>query len=117
MGLSMKTEGDVLCGGKWKSTCADCPEGHGEAWCNGVCVWTTQGGGNCVAKACCTSNTAECNACTAGVSVAVYCANNAHASGCSGGCILQGMSCAAAPCVGCQQLLCCPGSQCMPAYN
>merc|ERR1711935_1011464 len=80
---------------KWKSTCADCPEGHGEAWCNGVCVWTTQGGGNCVAKACCTSNTAECNACKAGVSVDVYCANNAHASVPGCGCILQGNSCTA----------------------
>merc|ERR1712194_146326 len=73
------------------STCADCPEGHGEAWCTAT-----------------TSNTAECNACKAGVSVDVYCANNAHASVPGCGCILQGNSCTAGG-----TLRCCQGFQCM----
>jgi len=27
------------CGGHGAATCADCPQGHGAAWCNGECKW------------------------------------------------------------------------------
>jgi len=27
------------CGGHAAATCADCPQGHGAAWCNGECKW------------------------------------------------------------------------------
>merc|ERR1719464_2317580 len=30
---------DVLCGGHRAPTCADCPQGHGQSWCNADCVW------------------------------------------------------------------------------
>ena len=30
----------VSCGGHQASTCSDCPQGHGAAWCNGDCVWS-----------------------------------------------------------------------------
>lgn len=29
----------VRCGGHSASTCADCPQGNGRAWCNGECEW------------------------------------------------------------------------------
>merc|ERR1719186_141778 len=34
-------EGEVSCGGHKAITCADCPQGHGSSWCNGVCEWNT----------------------------------------------------------------------------
>merc|ERR1719186_1712489 len=34
-------EGDVSCGNHKAITCADCPQGHGSSWCNGVCEWNT----------------------------------------------------------------------------
>jgi len=35
----------VDCGGHHAPTCADCPQGHGEGWCNGECRWRR---GRCV---------------------------------------------------------------------
>lgn len=35
----MKTSGSVSCGGHRGLVCADCPKGHGMAWCNGECQW------------------------------------------------------------------------------
>ena len=29
----------VSCGNHRAPTCADCPQGHGAAWCNGECTW------------------------------------------------------------------------------
>eukprot|EP00928_Gymnodinium_smaydae_P089952 TRINITY_DN73821_c0_g1_i1.p1 TRINITY_DN73821_c0_g1~~TRINITY_DN73821_c0_g1_i1.p1 ORF type:complete len:460 (+),score=55.53 TRINITY_DN73821_c0_g1_i1:47-1426(+) len=29
----------ISCGGHFADTCADCPQGNGEAWCNGACEW------------------------------------------------------------------------------
>jgi len=29
----------VSCGNHFAHSCADCPQGHGESWCNGECVW------------------------------------------------------------------------------
>ena len=31
--------GQVNCGGHSAASCAACPQGHGESWCNGDCVW------------------------------------------------------------------------------
>ena len=58
------------------SSCAECPQGHGSAWCNGVCTWDNNLNG-CVANTCgplfsgrrcsdvgnnkyCNANTGEC---------------------------------------------------------
>jgi hypothetical protein len=32
----------VSCGGHYASTCGDCPEGNGAAWCNGDCSWVNE---------------------------------------------------------------------------
>merc|ERR1711862_831794 len=37
----------VNCGAHYASTCAHCPEGNGESWCNGDCVWSTNNSGVC----------------------------------------------------------------------
>ena len=29
----------INCGAHYASKCAGCPQGHGEAWCNGQCIW------------------------------------------------------------------------------
>eukprot|EP00929_Paragymnodinium_shiwhaense_P049294 TRINITY_DN24873_c0_g1_i1.p1 TRINITY_DN24873_c0_g1~~TRINITY_DN24873_c0_g1_i1.p1 ORF type:complete len:648 (+),score=101.14 TRINITY_DN24873_c0_g1_i1:45-1946(+) len=39
---------DVHCGGHRADKCADCPEGHGDTWCNGDCEWVS---GMCMLKA------------------------------------------------------------------
>ena len=36
---------DVSCGAHSAASCAECPSGHGSAWCNGDCVWCN---GQCV---------------------------------------------------------------------
>mmetsp|Transcript_23490 Transcript_23490/g.35667 ORF Transcript_23490/g.35667 Transcript_23490/m.35667 type:complete len:500 (-) Transcript_23490:113-1612(-) len=33
------SESNVSCGGHFASTCAECPQGNGAAWCNGDCTW------------------------------------------------------------------------------
>ena len=30
---------NVSCGAHSAASCAECPSGHGAAWCNGDCVW------------------------------------------------------------------------------
>jgi len=35
----------VSCGGHYAATCAECPQGNGESWCNGECSWR---GNECV---------------------------------------------------------------------
>ena len=41
----------VNCGGHTANTCADCPEGNGEVWCNGECQWVgTDDNGQCQSK-------------------------------------------------------------------
>ena len=41
-------EAKVSCGNHFASTCADCPQGNGAAWCNGDCIWTAiEDGGVC----------------------------------------------------------------------
>jgi hypothetical protein len=30
---------NVSCGGHFASSCAECPQGNGAAWCNGDCIW------------------------------------------------------------------------------
>mmetsp|Transcript_41573 Transcript_41573/g.110927 ORF Transcript_41573/g.110927 Transcript_41573/m.110927 type:complete len:268 (+) Transcript_41573:82-885(+) len=37
----------VNCGGQFAETCAVCPQGHGESWCNGDCSWVM---GECTDK-------------------------------------------------------------------
>ena len=39
--------GKVDCGGHHEGSCADCPQGNGEKWCNGDCKWVN---GNCLSK-------------------------------------------------------------------
>ena len=29
----------VSCGNHEAATCAECPQGNGAGWCNGVCTW------------------------------------------------------------------------------
>ena len=29
----------ISCGNHEAVTCAECPQGHGAGWCNGVCIW------------------------------------------------------------------------------
>jgi len=31
----------VDCGGHWADSCADCPQGYGQYWCNGDCQWNS----------------------------------------------------------------------------
>ncbi len=31
--------GMVSCGGHFKKSCGECPDGHGKSWCNGQCAW------------------------------------------------------------------------------
>jgi len=38
----------VSCGGHMAASCAECPEGNGAAWCNGVCTWSN---GACILAA------------------------------------------------------------------
>jgi len=37
----------VSCGGHYASSCAECPQGNGAAWCNGDCTWENN---QCVKK-------------------------------------------------------------------
>ena len=39
--------GKVDCGDHQEDSCADCPQGNGEIWCNGDCKWVN---GNCLSK-------------------------------------------------------------------
>ena len=32
-------KGRVNCGGHDAGSCAGCPQGNGQAWCNGECQW------------------------------------------------------------------------------
>ena len=45
----------VLCGAHRAANCEACPQGNGQSWCNGDCVW-------CDAGDACLSRTAQCNA-------------------------------------------------------
>ena len=36
---------DISCGNHQASTCSECPQGNGAAWCNGVCTWSD---GKCI---------------------------------------------------------------------
>ena len=36
------TNAQVSCGGHFADFCADCPQGHGEIWCNGDCRWVNE---------------------------------------------------------------------------
>jgi len=40
----------VSCGAHRATTCAECPQGNGAAWCNGACVWKS---GSCLASVTC----------------------------------------------------------------
>eukprot|EP00931_Biecheleriopsis_adriatica_P055344 TRINITY_DN32696_c0_g1_i1.p1 TRINITY_DN32696_c0_g1~~TRINITY_DN32696_c0_g1_i1.p1 ORF type:complete len:886 (+),score=161.90 TRINITY_DN32696_c0_g1_i1:51-2708(+) len=31
--------GSVSCGAHWAGSCPECPQGNGQAWCNGQCTW------------------------------------------------------------------------------
>ena len=31
--------GSVSCGNHHALSCAECPQGNGETWCNGECAW------------------------------------------------------------------------------
>jgi len=35
----VSTPNPVSCGGHFAPTCAECPQVHGAAWCNGQCIW------------------------------------------------------------------------------
>ena len=41
--LKKKAVSNVSCGGHTASTCALCPQGHGDSWCNGDCKWSSDG--------------------------------------------------------------------------
>merc|ERR1712232_1265441 len=43
----------VSCGGHDAASCLECPQGHGEAWCNGDCTWE---GGSCQLLQACVDN-------------------------------------------------------------
>ena len=36
-----KNNVQVRCGGHFANSCAECPQGHGQGWCNGECRWNT----------------------------------------------------------------------------
>lgn len=40
-------QGEVTCGTHKAKTCGECPQGHGQPWCNGDCHWC-RGGSICV---------------------------------------------------------------------
>merc|ERR1712038_945397 len=39
----LEVEDQVNCGGHKADSCDKCPQGHGKSWCNGDCMWTSQG--------------------------------------------------------------------------
>ncbi|KAL7550701.1 hypothetical protein ACHAWF_013925 [Thalassiosira exigua] len=41
-------QSQVTCGNHVAPTCAECPQGHGQDWCNGECMWSLQDGGMCI---------------------------------------------------------------------
>mmetsp|Transcript_40176 Transcript_40176/g.71301 ORF Transcript_40176/g.71301 Transcript_40176/m.71301 type:complete len:344 (-) Transcript_40176:42-1073(-) len=42
----------ISCGGHKAPSCSQCPQGHGESWCNGDCKWVQNGSaGDCQPKA------------------------------------------------------------------
>ena len=46
----LKRSGVVSCGSHEAPSCAECPQGHGEEWCNGACTWVEEeccGQGEC----------------------------------------------------------------------
>ena len=45
--VKKKDDTSVVCGGHSASSCADCPQGHGAAWCNGQCAWIS---GRCTGR-------------------------------------------------------------------
>lgn len=51
-------KGTVSCGQHRAKTCSECPQGHGEQWCNGECQW-------CTLKKACMNETDYANLCTA----------------------------------------------------
>ena len=40
----------VSCGNHQAMSCSECPQGNGESWCNGDCLWDK---GTCVSKGTC----------------------------------------------------------------
>lgn len=82
-----KTAGcpQVDCGGHFEPTCADCPKGHGSAWCNGDCHWSQD---TCAARPCCMAATAGCMACSAGITVEEYCAKYPQTADCPRNCCM-----------------------------
>jgi hypothetical protein len=70
-----KTRGSVNCGGNFANSCEECPQGHGAAWCNGQCTWDYSSN-TCGPVACCKAYTADCLACSTGVTTEVYCNAN-----------------------------------------
>mmetsp|Transcript_15281 Transcript_15281/g.27787 ORF Transcript_15281/g.27787 Transcript_15281/m.27787 type:complete len:482 (-) Transcript_15281:109-1554(-) len=49
-GTSIHNKDGVSCGNHFAQTCADCPQGNGESWCNGACVWSSENGGECQSR-------------------------------------------------------------------
>lgn len=71
----------VDCGGHEAPTCAECPKGEGSKWCNGDCEWVSPEG-FCRGRGCCRALTAECGACSEGITVDEYCKKKPHTAGC-----------------------------------
>jgi len=55
-------EGKVNCGNHHAASCSACPQGNGEGWCNGECVWQNS---RCVSKSvsCGGHRAASCSEC------------------------------------------------------
>lgn len=46
--LQQDEDDSVSCGSHAADSCSECPQGHGETWCNGECIWFTE---ECVERA------------------------------------------------------------------
>lgn len=76
----------VSCGGHTANTCGDCPQGHGEAWCNGDCAWS---GGLCMDAS--AVDTVSCGGHTA--NTCGECPQGHGAAWCNGDCVWNNNEC------------------------
>ena len=67
--------GAVNCGGHSASTCAECPQGNGAAWCNGECKWI-EGTCSYPTVLCATTSSARANSCSQCPSTATQCSSS-----------------------------------------
>jgi len=86
----------VSCGSHLAASCAACPQGHGEAWCHGECMWT---GLTCASRGSAGEGSVSCGSHFA--SSCAECPQGHGSKWCNGECMWTGSTCASVNSVSC----------------